>query len=352
MRVLFFLVGVWIAASGAWAGSTVSFDPAGNAVVDGKPFFPIGVWVYGIDPNVMADLHEHQFNTIVGGGINPRDVKVIEEHGMMMIPLATDEFRAAGKDSKALLGWYLEDEPEEHNVKPEDLKKKFDALKKKELTHPIGVTHNQLSGPERYKDSGDFTMTDVYPVTAKRDWPLNAVGIYAGEPKRVHGEGWPVFTFVQTFGGPETDGGLWAQPRPDEVRLMAFNALVHRANGIFYFSYWPKAAATWSEVGKINRDIHRLAPWLLAKGEEKKAIASEKDVEVRAKKVGESWLVIVTNGNRRAVSAEVSVEGLGDAAMRMPFESGGEVKVSGGKWEEKLGALGVRVFWVGKEPES
>jgi len=225
---------------------------------------------------------------------------------------------------------------------------KFDALKKREPTHPIGVTHNQLIGPEKYKDSGDFTMTDVYPVTAKRDWPLGAVGRYAAEPKRVHGEGWPVFTFVQTFGGPETDGGLWAQPLGHEVRFMVFDALVSRANGIFYFSYWPRAAGTWAEVGRVNTQLRRLTPWLVGNGQEAVAKASEDAVRVRARRVGASWMVIVVNTSRKEVEAKLGVEGLADGKLRMPFEGLREIGVKGGGWSERLEGHEVKVY-LGQE---
>jgi hypothetical protein len=94
---------------------------------------------------------------------------------------------------------------------------------------------------------------------------------------------------------PETDNGLWAQPLPHEVRFMVFNALVHRANGIMYFSYWPRAPITWASVAELNRDLERLVPWLLAPGGEATMTSSERPVEVRAKKVGDAgWMILAT----------------------------------------------------------
>src|SRR4051812_3801939 len=106
----------------------VDFGPDGACRIDGKPFFPIGVWVYGLNSDVMADLHEHRFNTVLGNSLNPSNLPELEKRGMMIVPMGTDEWIAAAKASPSLLGWYLDDEPEEHNVKPEDLRKKYDAL--------------------------------------------------------------------------------------------------------------------------------------------------------------------------------------------------------------------------------
>src|SRR5690348_11038586 len=88
------------------AATKVDFRDDGICRVDGKPFFPIGCWVYGIDSNVMADLHEHHFNTVVGNGLTPKDIPLLEAHGVMGIPFGTDEFLKAAKESPSLLAWY------------------------------------------------------------------------------------------------------------------------------------------------------------------------------------------------------------------------------------------------------
>jgi hypothetical protein len=331
----------------------VDFGPDGTCRIDGKPFFPIGVWVYGMNADVMADLHEHRFNTVLGNSLQPSDLPLLEKHGMMCVPMGTDAWVAAAKTSPSLLGWYLEDEPEEHNIKPEDLRKHFDALKVKVGTdHPIGVVHNQLIGPSRYKGSGDFTMTDVYPVTAKRDWPLNAVGGYTANTRAINGPAWPTFTVIQTFGGPDSDGGLWAQPLPHEVRFMAFNALVNRANGILYFSYWPRAPITWASVTQLNQDIERLMPWLLAPGEEKQATSGDRAVEIRAKKVGAAgWMIIATNDEPKPIRTTLKADGLAATPLTMPFEAAKPVTPKDGQWTEQFAPHEVKVYLAGAEPE-
>lgn len=330
----------------------VDFAADGTCRVGGEAFFPIGIWVYGLDPAVMADLHEHRFNTVVGNGFGPDTLPLIERHGMMCIPMGTDAWVKAAKDSPALLAWYLTDEPEEHGVKPEEVRRMYDELKQKDAEHPIGITHCQLVGPQRYKGSCDFTMTDVYPVTRDRDWPLKAVGEYTAGPRQVHGPGWPNFTFIQTFGGPETDGGQWAQPLPHEVRFMAFNALVHRANGILYFSHWPRAAVTWDSVAKLNRDIERLVPWLIAPGEEKPASAADEAVQIRARKVGDGgWMIIATNTSPKSCRTTLTVEGLGDAALETPFENRRAVVCKAGHWPVRFAAYEEKVYLVGAEPD-
>jgi hypothetical protein len=331
------------------AATEVTFAADGTCRVDGKPFFPIGVWVYGLSSDVIADLEEHRFNTVVGNGLKATDLPVLEKHGLKCIAPVSDEWLAAAKASPSLLAWYLIDEPEEHGTTPEQVRAIYEQLKTKDKSHPAGITHDMLIGPPKYKGSCDFTMTDVYPVTRDRNWPLNAVGRYTENTRKVHGEGWANFTFIQTFGGPDSDGGKWAQPLPHEVRFMAFNALVHRAAGILYFSYWPRDKVTWASVTKLNRDLNRLVPWLLAPGEEKAAKSDEAAVEVRAKKVGGGWMVIATNDEPKPCRATLSVDGLSDGVLRVPFE-GRTVGVEGGKWQERFAAHEVHAYLMGDEP--
>ena len=338
-------------ALSASAGTKVAFRADGICLVNGKPFFPIGCWVYNLDSAVMADLRAHHFNTVVGNGFVPGDLPLVEQQRLMGIPMASDEFVKAAKASPALLAWYLTDEPEEHGETTAQVHARYLALKAKDADHPIGITHDMLSGPPKYKGSCDFTMTDVYPVTRDRDWPLKAVGEYTDGPRQVHGNGWPNFTFIQTFGGPDADGGKWAQPLPLEVRFMAFDALVHRADGILYFSYWPRAAETWTSIAQLNRDIERLAPWLVADGSEAQATSSDAAIEIRAKKVKAGWMVLAVNTESRTIDTRLTVDLPGAVTLRMPFEAG-DVKASDGTWPAHFSAHEAKAYLAGDEPRQ
>jgi hypothetical protein len=132
---------------------------------------------------------------------------------------------------------------------------------------------------------------------------------------------------------------------------MAFDALVHRANAILYFSYWPRAAATWASVATLNRDIERLVPWLLAAGEEKPAKSSEAAIEVRAKQVGDGWMVLAVNTLPRAIDAELKVGELGNATLRMPFDAK-DVNSLAGRWRERFAAYEAKAYLVGDTPAA
>ncbi|HNT37209.1 MAG TPA: hypothetical protein PKH07_19615, partial [bacterium] len=259
--------------------SVVNFNAEGIAMVDGKPFFPIGIFTYDLNSHVMADIHEQRFNTILHG-FEPQQLDYIHQHGLMAVCYSDDKWFDAARNHPALLAWYLTDEPESRGFTPESERQRYLELKEKDPNHPIGLCHFLFEALDKFKNGCDFTMTDVYPITWDRDVPIVNVGIHIDQARAVHHPNWPNWTYIQVFGGQETDGGKWAQPLPHEVRCMAFMALVHRSTGILYFSYWPKAPQTWASIGQVNRDIYRILPWLLASGTEVPAQCTDEPVQV------------------------------------------------------------------------
>ena len=259
---------------------------------------------------------------------------MLREHGMMAVPFSTPEFVANVKDDPSLLAWYLSDEPEgAGNGTAAGIKQAYEHLKAKDTNHPIGLDHYLFEALTTFKDACDFSMTDVYPITANRDVPVSHVGLFVDEARRIHGPNWPHWSYIQIFGGPDTDGGKWAQPLPHEVRCMTFDALVHRANAIMYFSYWPKAPAT-------------ILRYWISRIEGK---SSRPQVHVRARRVGESWMIIAVNLVHQPLDVTISVQGLGDAELRVPRD-GRIVKATGGKLADRFAPFEATVYLVGAEP--
>jgi hypothetical protein len=348
-RVCLVLAVLLCSIAGASAGSKVSFDDQGNTIVNGKPFFPIGIYVYDLSPQVMKDIKSKGFNVVIGNGFKADQFDFIHQNGLMAVPFSTPETIEKVKDHPALLAWYLVDEPESGHT-PDKVKEAYEHLKAKDKDHPIGLCHFLYDALEQFKEGCDFTMTDVYPVTKNRDVPMRNVGIHMDRARDVHkNANWPHWTYIQDFGGPDTDGGKWAQPTAAEVRCMTFIALVHRANGILIFSYWSKAPEMWSSLGGLNRDVAKIGPWLMAKGAEVPAKSTADQVQTRARKVGESWIVLAVNTERSAIDATITIEGLGDVELKS-LVNAKRIKSSSGKLETHFGPAEAMAFTLGQAP--
>jgi hypothetical protein len=330
------------------SGSRVRFNSEGIALVDEKPFFPIGLFIYELNSDVLAELAELQCNTILHG-FATNQLDLLQQRGLMAVCSADPTWIQAARNHPALLAWYLADEPE-GRVPPETSRKQYLELKRADTNHPIGLCHTSFEALTQFKQACDFTMTDIYPITMKRDQNVLGVSIMMDEARRIHGSNWPQWTYIQVFGGPETDNGVWTVPLPHEVRLMAYQALVHRANGILYFSYWPRQPRTWQSVAALNREIQQLVPRLVAPGKESTAKVNTTHVQVRAR-IGDSrsGLVIALNTSPRFVQTYIEL-GQAPAELTLPFEGRVVQPSSKGIWAERFGPYAAHVYVWGPEP--
>jgi hypothetical protein len=246
---------------------------------------------------------------------------LIFSYGLRVICPVGDSWLEPASKHPGMLAWYLADEPEGHGQTPESLREKYVQLKKKDPDHPIGLDHFLLDSLAQYTNCADFTMTSYYPLLAGGGPPLQNSAVYLEHSRAVHGRNWTHWPFIQVFGGTNTDGGKWKQPGPDEVRCLVYIALVHRAQGIFYFSYWPQAPKTWSAVGVLNQEIQKLTPCLLAEGKEISASSTNSAVHVRAKQLNHSsaGLLLAVNTTGVAAPTEISVAGHETIDLRSPF---------------------------------
>jgi hypothetical protein len=302
------------------ASAQTTFNANGIAIVNSKPFFPIGIWVYNLNPDTLAEIKAHHFNTLIGNGFNVEQLDVLQKNNLMGVPMASAEAMKF-KSHPALLAWYLTDEPESIGQSVEQTHKLYKSLKKLDPNHPFGLDHSSLDAYAKFNDSCDFTMSDVYPITKDRNFPTTHVGLYVDEARRVHPQpNWAHWSFIQTFGGPNTDNGTWVVPTPDEVRCMTFMALIHRATGINYFSYWPQEKETWASVSKVNEDVQRLIPWLIAEGVEDPIKSSNPSVQVRQRRVGKAVIRIAVNCERHAVETVFESPGAKTSEHFAPLE--------------------------------
>jgi hypothetical protein len=352
-----FAQNVTSAKANAQAGSHVTFNDEGIALVDGKPFFPVGIFLYELNSDVLAKLHELQCNTVLHG-FRADQLDLLHAHGLMAVCPTDEAWVAAAKEHPALLAWYLTDEPENRGVTPEGERERYLALKSKDAAHPIGLCHTSFEALTTFKDACDFTMTDIYPITKMRDRDVMGVSIMMDEARRIHGRNWPQWTYIQTFGGAEADNGVWAVPLPHEVRFMAYQALVHRATGLLYFSYWPQAPRTWQSIASLNAEVQQLVPRLVAPGQEIAASADAASVQVRVRKLSggveprrsgyDAGVVIAINTSPRFVQTEIRAQSL-PVELSLPFE-GRTVTTQDGRWSERFPPYGVHVYVWGRDP--
>ena len=147
---------------------------------------------------------------------------------------------------------------------------------------------------DTWNSSGDVTAHDNYPL---RPWTEDLEALAQSVSRAVHlnGERKPVWITLQAFGGAPGLSPPARIPTPEELRGMAFTAIIHGATGLILFAYdsWatregnvigiaPETAegygkgrqchtvqaaqsrALWAGATALNAELARLAPRILS----------------------------------------------------------------------------------------
>ena len=255
----------------------VRFDAAHRALVNGKRFFPLGVFLHRrtIDaPHRMETLVVPKvFNTVLTyyAEMTPEELDRFAGLGLMVIPSLNDHYEPAASSKfiedaatpaaadawtervvtrccthPALLGWYVLDE------KPAYMKgavlRKYEQLRRLDPNHPSFMVTWDSNATRTYMDSVDVTGLDKYVLfrgePGKR--PAENVGYSTETVRRATLGVQPIWVAPQAY----TYGTL-VYPTPEEMRAQTWQPIAAGANGIIYYSFGEMDHRSW---GASNRN--------------------------------------------------------------------------------------------------
>ena len=274
----------------------------GKFTVDGKPFFPIGVYAVqkrefnGEDwDKALADLRSAGFNVVHsygGTGTSPDFLAAVRKYGMRTWTAykrgSWDEVCFPGTDfvdrlrhEPTTLAWYLADDTSGHQS-PEELEDYDDAVKALDPNHPTAQAdglHRERK-PDNYRDyvnGTDIFIPEIYPIRAASGDPdTNCVAEVICDMKRClenvarFGDGRPksILPVLQHFKG----WGDWPRfPNADEEVAMTFAAVVCGASGVTWYTYGGRGKnegitstpARWGLSAEMAHRLGELAPAIL-----------------------------------------------------------------------------------------
>jgi len=290
-------------------------------VVEGHPFFPIGVyWAHQED---LADLAANGFNCVHGwqypneagraffAEAQRRGLRVALEMSDTLrgqTDLAAIRERAtAFRDEPALLCYYPVDEPSPPITDPAGLRQAYNVLKATDPDHPVMVVQCSMGYLSTYLGSSDIVAVDPY---GSPDYVQQCMR----QANDVSDSRRPVWAVLATFPWEGLPG--WpGPPTAAYVRSAAYVALIGGAKAMLYFSYYfdngfcLKNSRLWAPLGQLNAEITRLAPWLLA-CEPQPLETSDARVLAALFRRGDSAVVLAANkSGEEAVRATVRVPG-------------------------------------------
>ncbi len=355
-------------------------------LVDGKPFFPIGLYSAG-DPKDFPMIAEAGFNlvhTYAWEGKRSNDtgqawLDAAHEHGLMALvglyrpDVKAMDFTASEKrvekfrDHPALLAWHTMDEPswdKEGDMGKDYMPAAYKLVKKLDPDHPVTAVVCHFGDPALFNDALDVVQADYYAVPPiPASWysgtGFNGVRLFV-QKSREASEGQKPFWYVgQIFDfsvSKEKSNEVpdeWKRlPTGDELRCMTYSAVAGGARGILYWSLsrlirdeWNRTllgrVKLWDELKSVVAELNQLMPVLTADTPE--TLHSSDGVAAMIKSDGTDTYIIACNHERRNAETVIEIPDAPDGPTEIVVgEGSGEI--AAGKLAASFAPLERRVY--------
>lgn len=355
------------------ATTEVTFDSNKTCYVNGKPFFPIGI--YHVSPAAIGSINQasrkiglpevdlyQMMKEVKARGFNlvhhtwgmPTDeyLKEAADDGLWVLPevaAPTAEQVATANKYGNVLMWYGADEPA-----GERLVWIRNALAQTSKLDPNRPVSAAVCFPDLFKpalEGFDFVMMDPYFVGMNMFYEI-ADWIKKGHEASNGTKA--VWLVPQAFTIGSTS---WVEPTPEDLRCQAYIGLVHGVKGFIWYAFWTSEfwpgnskgrnlwflpdTILWDYFPKLNAEISDMAPVYLTGKSAGPVVCSSKDVHTNLWKLNGKTIVVAVNTTNKALDCEIGGFGKGSADVK--FESR-KVTPSHGKITEHFKALEAHVY--------
>ena len=338
----------------------VRFDRLGRTLVEGKLFFPLGMYMGTVTETELAVYGEGAFNCLMPYKEPSREMlDLCEQKGLRVIYPLKEVYCHTGwarmrkirnladeeayvtrrvedyKNHPAILAWYLNDEfgPEYADI----LAKRRALFERLDPDHPTWNCLYQVNQLNLYMDSIDCIGVDPYPVARR---PISQAN------------DWTILTRRNTFGVrpiwmiPQAMDWRWFKsgnkkrdrmPTEAEMRSMTWQMIASGANGLIYYAFHQMRRnsgkdfpAYWAAVKSVAADVARFADVLVSDpGPDAKANLPPHQMPVRTWRKGDVVFVLAVNATDKPVEAELSLPATCSGAEAV-FGESVSVRVDGG----------------------
>ena len=373
------------------------YDKDGMILIDGKRTFIIGSYYLPKSETPYADLSKNGFNYVRLSAEQTELEKAKKNNILGWISLGVINEESETKDSErlskiikefkdnpAILCWEIADEPAytwnsaEPRIKPEPMKKTYDFIKQLDSEHLIFTNHapvNLISTMQKYNNSTDVVAVDVYPVVPHGITPtyallkdgmqgdllnpyISQVGEYVDKMKKVVNNSKPIFTVLQGFAWEmlkpvkERTDAMIKYPTYNESRFMAYNAIVHGANGILYWGwgYTPQPSEFMDNLYKVTSELSKMQNILssktismnIKKSYHELGNSVDTGVETILKKAEGNYYLISVNSDKNRV--KVTLEGLQNYSGATVLKENRSLQIENGNLTDTFEPFDVHIY--------
>lgn len=369
----------------------------GVALVDGQPFFPIGMFGV-VKHEVNGRNYDRAFSELAAAGFNfayswgetywPGFLEAAERHGVKVFVRTRPpdrELAERGRYHPAVVAWYIGDDTCDFFT-PEQLLANRAAIAQLDPTRITcqadGIGDLDLCADSKYCDYVNATevfMPEIYPIldtngvrnlTGSTDdvaYNSRCVAEVVRTMKRIaadvrqYGDGapracWPIIQYFSGWGSSRF-------PTAAEVRAMSFAALIHGAQGILWYTYvgfnHPRnrgATSTperWRTLCDLAGWIRELSPVLvqpggsqvqakILSGPERDPLGAGPSVTALCKRHGDDLWLLAVNAASSPVRARFGLKGVDETAL--VHRERRRLACPQGKLEDEFAPLAVHVY--------
>jgi hypothetical protein len=379
-----------------------------------RSFFPIAIYhgLSGDHHGVHYDfnvLKDSGFNTVHGweGQDFTPLLAAASQAGLQLIHHnPTDADLELGRENKAMLAWYLDEEPtlRAWDSTWEERLARFVARRAEIQQRDPGRAVFTLDTPyidppwwkrwRRWANAGDVSAHWNYPLRGDESATLSGrrgVGETVTTAVDAVSAQKPVWLTVQAFASPLAD---WRMPSEAALRAMVYGGVAHGATGIVYFAYdsfvtrdgqvigvapttardygdapdynqdgeppltaspaeQAQSRALWKEIRQLNRELAQLSPAILSPTSplsyDIKTSREGAPVRTLLKDLSGELVLFAVNMDRREVDVRFQFSDIVGAVR--PFFGGGQ-RAASGDWREEFEPFEVKIFTISKRTGS
>jgi len=277
------------------ASAKCIIDEHRRLLVDGQPFFPLGMYWGNITPSDLAVYAQSKFNCLMPyGSPTNEQMDLAAEHGLKVIYSIKDWYSGSShcptfirteadeepqvrarvrqfREHPALLAWYLNDELPQQYLPQLEAHQRWVA--EEDRDHPTWAVLYQFREVGAYLRTFDVIGTDPYPIGRS---PASLAGQWTAETFRQVERARPMWQVPQlhswaNYAKSEDEKRRGRTPTLAEVRSMAWQCICEGATGLVFYSWFDVRRNSdvsfdeqWTGLRQVAAEIDRLSPALLS----------------------------------------------------------------------------------------
>ena len=318
---------------------TSYIDENNRFILDGEPFFPLGLYFYERQGQSFPDVDElhtiadscfdtlMHYSTAAAGDaqnteflaeLRSRDLKLIFSlkdyfgpcNGANTVcenPLSLNDVMdaitqkvTAFKDDPAVIAWYMNDE-----VCPaclDELEAGYEKIRELDDNHVVWSVHWNTAWLLEEAHTTDIVGVDPSPVGTVN--PITQVSQMADE---ANAAGKPLWLVPQIY---SRKNDPYRPPTREEMRAMSYLGVNHGAKGLIYYSYSNLADhpddydTRWEEIKGIASEIDVLRPIFLAtqRTNDDDVVCSNNNIDYKLFRQGDAYYLFAVNTKEEMIT--------------------------------------------------